>query len=70
MRALVWLLIGACVALGGCATTQPWERGALAEEVMNPEGDPALDELNHHVLSTREGTSGSFGGGGGGCGCN
>lgn len=66
----VALLVGAMASLGGCATTQPWERESLAREVMDIDGDPDEETLRHHVLTTREGTVGGFGGGGGGCGCN
>ncbi len=64
-------LVALCLlAPAGCATTQPWERESLAREVMRMDGDEDEEALRHHVLSTREGTPGSFGGGGGGCGCN
>ena len=65
--ALMFLMVA---ALGGCATTQPWERGDLAREVMSVDGDRDANALRQHVLSVREGTSGGLGGGGGGCGCN
>ena len=58
------------VLLGGCATTKPWEREYLAEDVMDPDGDTSRESLRHHYLGTREGAAGGFGGGGGGCGCN
>lgn len=64
------LLAFSVVLFTGCATTQPWEREALASEVMAVDGDADEEALRHHVLSTREGTAGGFGGGGGGCGCN
>lgn len=66
---VAWL-VGAMSLLGGCATTQPWERESLAREVMNPDRNPDEQALRRHVLSAREGTAGGFGGGGGGCGCN
>lgn len=66
----VLLFLSTLLALGGCATTQPWERGDLAREVMRVDGDEDASALRQHVLSVREGTSGGFGGGGGGCGCN
>ena len=57
-------------ASAGCATTRPWEREHLASTVMAPDGDADREALRDHVLSTREGAEGGFGGGGGGCGCN
>ena len=66
---LIGLMLG-LVVLGGCATTRPWEREALASEVMAVDGDADEEALRQHVLGTREGTLGGFGGGGGGCGCN
>jgi len=65
-----WLLGCALLLSVGCATTQPWERESLSRDVMRIDGDADEEALRHHVLSTREGTAGSFGGGGGGCGCN
>lgn len=70
-RLRLWLGILALGAgLGGCATTQAWEREVLAKPVMSPDGAAGRVALLHHYLSTREGAVGGFGGGGGGCGCN
>lgn len=60
----------ALVAISGCSTTKPYQRESLAKPIMSPDGDPDREVLRHHVLSTREGAVGGFGGGGGGCGCN
>jgi hypothetical protein len=68
MRTL--LLLIAIGLVGGCATTKPYQRGDLAREVMNPDPDDDRQALRHHMLGTREGAVGGFGGGGGGCGCN
>ncbi len=54
----------------GCATTKAWERETLAKPEMAPDGDEDREALRYHLLSTREGAVGGFGGGGGGCGCN
>ncbi len=54
----------------GCARTKAYERETLAKPVMSPDGDTDREALRYHVLSTREGAVGGFGGGGGGCGCN
>ena len=66
------LLCAVCLAasLGGCATTKPYQREKLADPVMAPDGDADREALRHHMLGTREGAIGGFGGGGGGCGCN
>lgn len=66
-RAIVVLI---AISIAGCKTTQAHQRGTLAKPVMAPDGDADREALRHHVLSTREGAVGGFGGGGGGCGCN
>lgn len=66
-RALVVCLL---FVASGCATTRPWEREHLASPAMAPDGDGDREALRGHVLGTREGAEGGFGGGGGGCGCN
>jgi len=53
-----------------CATTQAWERELLAKPSMALDGAAGRQALEQHLLSTREGAVGGFGGGGGGCGCN
>ncbi len=58
------------IAASACHTTKSWKRETLAKPIMLPDGDAAREALRHHVLSTREGAVGGFGGGGGGCGCN
>lgn len=60
----------AVLAIGACSTTKPYQRATLAKPEMAPDGDSHREALRHHVLSTREGAVGGFGGGGGGCGCN
>jgi hypothetical protein len=64
------MFILVALGLAGCATTQPWEREALAAPTMAPDRDPERQGLRHHYLSVREGAVGGLGGGGGGCGCN
>jgi hypothetical protein len=68
-RLPAWLAL-LTLLLAGCATTKPWQRETLASPEMAPDDDADRDALRHHVLSTREGAVGGFGGGGGGCGCN
>jgi hypothetical protein len=73
------LILGAAVALiallgSGCAgpaaRVRPWERAALADDVMNPDGDPLGTALSEHVYFSRTAASGGRGVGGSGCGCN
>ena len=64
------LLFALAALMPGCATTRPWQRETLARPEMAPDEDADRQALHSHVLSTREGAVGGFGGGGGGCGCN
>ena len=64
------LLLGLAMLLGGCATTQPWERELHAKPVMAADDDADRAALQSHYYGTREGAVGALGGGGGGCGCN
>ncbi len=65
------LLAGiASSVLAGCSTVAPWARGTLAKPHMALDPDPLRRELEEHVNSSREATSGSGrSAGGGGCGC-
>ena len=66
-------LIAMAVAFGllsGCVTVQPWQRGTLAREDMQPGGEPALAAFDDHTYFSKEASSGGRGFGGGGCGCN
>jgi hypothetical protein len=56
--------------LNACARTRPYQREDLARPEMAPDPDPDEAALHQHLLGTREGAVGGFGGGGGGCGCN
>jgi hypothetical protein len=65
----------AAALLGGCSTAsavrvRPWERGALADQTMNPDRDPLGGGMSDHVFFSREAASGGRGVGGSGCGCN
>lgn len=70
VRSSILLFALAAAFLAGCATTRPWEREHLASQAMQPDPDADREALREHVLGTREGMEGGFGGGGGGCGCN
>ncbi len=64
------LVFVSCVLLSNCVRTKPYQRETLARPEMAPDGDADREALRSHVLGTREGAVGGFGGGGGGCGCN
>ena len=66
------LALAALIAatLAACKTVRPYQREDLARPVMALDPEPGPFALHQHVLSTREGSVGGFGGGGGGCGCN
>ena len=69
-RSMLRLAMVALLMITACQTVRPYDRENLARPVMalDPEAGPFA--LHQHVLSTREGSVGGFGGGGGGCGCN
>jgi hypothetical protein len=58
------------LACAGCAGVKPYERGKLAQPMMQLEPDPDAVLIEQHVYEYREGATGGYGGGGGGCGCN
>lgn len=69
MRRLMIIAI-AVGALAGCKTIRADQRETLAKPAMALDPEPGANALRQHVLITREGSVGGFGGGGGGCGCN
>jgi hypothetical protein len=70
-RLILCCLVLAAVALAtGCQHVSPWERGALADEVMRADRDPLGAMMAEHMWFSREAASGGRGVGGGGCGCN
>jgi hypothetical protein len=73
----MYRLIGALLmvsALSACSSIEPWvkpyERAALADEVMSSDRHPTLSTYGDHIREVREGAHGATGGSGGGCGCN
>lgn len=64
--ALIWVALAGT----GCTAVKPWQRGILADPVMNRDRDPLGTTFTEHMFFSREGTSGGQGVGGGGCGCN
>ena len=63
-------LVFATLLAGACKTVPAYQRETLAKPVMALDPEPGANALRQHVLVTREGSVGGFGGGGGGCGCN
>lgn len=63
-------LVLSLLFVNACARTRPYQREDLARPEMAPDPDPDEAALHQHLLGTREGAVGGFGGGGGGCGCN
>lgn len=63
-----------CLTTQGCSHLQPWvnsyERGRLADPIMQLERDGISASYMGHVYDAREGARGANGGAGGGCGCN
>jgi len=63
-------LLAFAVLASGCQHVNPWERGALADPIMNPERNALGEMMAEHMWFSREAASGGRGVGGGGCGCN
>jgi len=76
--ARIILIFGVIVIAGafsGCTTAtavrvRPWERGLLADPIMDPSRDPLATTMTEHVYFSREAAQGGAGIGGAGCGCN
>ena len=66
---LLLLAVGA-LFLTGCTNVKPWQRGALADPLMQAGRDPLGDQLQEHVYFSREAANGGRTVGGSGCGCN
>jgi uncharacterized protein DUF4266 len=67
----VAVLLGLGIALSGCVSVQPWERGIQAKRCMQINPDPTATAFEQHVFEYREGSSGGYETvGGSGCGCN
>jgi hypothetical protein len=47
-----------------------WQRGHLADPIMNLDGDRLTGLLREHIHASKEGAAGTGGAAGGGCGCN
>ena len=53
-----------------CTPVKPWQRGTLADPIMQPDRDPLGKGVIDHVYFSREAASGGRSVGGAGCGCN
>ncbi len=71
MRRLGLVLL--VLTLSACSSLEPWvkpyERAALADEVMSNDRKPAVSAYTNHIREVREGAHGATGAAGGGCGC-
>lgn len=63
------LIAGGALALSGCATVQPWERGRLADPAMIFDADGNQVAYMAHWQEAREAAAGGYGVQSGGCGC-
>lgn len=69
-RVLVFVATtAAALAVSGCATVQPWQRGRLADSCMMFDADGSQVAYTSHWQEAREASSGGHGMQGGGCGC-
>ncbi len=57
-------------SLAATGAVKAWQRGLLADPIMDIAGDPLSRLLADHVHSSKEGAAGDGGPAGGGCGCN
>jgi hypothetical protein len=70
VRARLALLVVAAVALGAGCGVRANQRERLAKPKMQFNPAPETTQLEQHVYSYREGSTGGYDAGGGGCGCN
>jgi thiol-disulfide isomerase/thioredoxin len=57
-------------SLEATGAVKAWQRGFLADPIMNLDGDMLTRVLREHVHASKEGAAGDGGAAGGGCGCN
>ena len=60
----------AALAIGGCATVAPYQRGYLARPDMALDANPGTAKALEKTFAAKEAASGGASVGGGGCGCN
>lgn len=66
MGAMMLLFIALC----GCETVKPWQKGNLARYEMGFATDVLEQKLNDHTYFAKEASSSGNAVSGGGCGCN
>ncbi|HEY2780305.1 MAG TPA: DUF4266 domain-containing protein [Steroidobacteraceae bacterium] len=66
------LLLGWAAVVAGCSSmgVKPWQRGVLAQESMQLNGNPLDRAIDDHLYFSKEASSGGRSFAGGGCGCN
>jgi hypothetical protein len=57
-------------SLEATSSLKAWQRGYLADPIMNLDGGPLDRMLHEHIHASKEGAAGDGGASGGGCGCN
>ena len=67
LRTALVLMLG--VALAGCSSVEPWERGNLAKPQMAPQPHPAQRAMQEQIYRSREASGTPASAQGGGCGC-
>lgn len=69
-KSIIGVMFILLLALSGCSTVAPWERGILAKSQMALDPTPMQSVIRAHNYSSRESAaSAHLSGGGGGCGC-
>lgn len=69
----VAVLVSGCASVAGSLAfeeVKAWERGALAQDGMQPVLDSMDLSVDEHIYFSREASTGGGGVRGGGCGCN
>lgn len=74
MKTILLPSLFASLLLSSCSQhlvrVKPYERGFLANPLMDAGRDPLLLTMTQHAYFSREASFGGGGVGGGGCGCN
>ncbi|MDB5354254.1 MAG: lipoprotein [Phycisphaerales bacterium] len=70
-RPIIFAPLALLLALtGGCTQVKPWQRGTLADPIMQADRDPLGSALLDHIYFSREAATGGRTVAGAGCGCN